>query len=432
MAFQQNLTTINDNSQITPVIKMHTIKVVNIRSLQQLPSTSQTFNEPEANGDNEDYRGGKDVVIKVENRENECSEYEEDDSVKDSQFIPECVYECSDSESEPVNDVSDSEEGLIAAEFNTNANAEESESGPVNGVSDSEEGLIAAEFNTNAIAEESPYNLNGEQSSSTGSLNVTMEVRPRKGRKRKYELTREEIRIRKYKNLPHVNSRNKLIESKDFIDYDCGCPLKCNDLISVQKRRSEFQKFYDFGSYNSQSMFIAACVKEKPVKRSYVSKKSKDKATRRQFSREYYLSGVRVCKNMFLKTLQTTSKRVDTSLKKIRSDEAITDKRGNHGGWNKIAEEDELFIVNHIKKMPTCRRENSDARFLMPEMKLRTIYDLYGEEVEKIPRRKVSFSKFKNIFFTKFDLKTKPLKRNVRNQNNNAFVMQEHHPASEI
>lgn len=367
---------------------MHTIKLVNIKSLQQ----SQTLDDPKANGNNEDCRRRKDIVVKVDDRENEYSEYEDDDIVKDSKFIPECVYECSDSES-----------------------------GAVNEVSDSEEGLNAAEFSTNAIVEELPNNSNVEQSSSTGS-----EIRPRKGRKRKYELTREEIRIRKYKNLPHVNSRNKLIESKHFIDYDCSCPLKCNDLISVQKRRVEFQKFYDFGSYNAQSMFIAACVKEKPVKRSYVSKKSKDKATRRQFSREYYLSGVRVCKNMFLKTLQTTSKRVDTSLKKIRSDEAITDKRGNHGGWNKIAEEDELFIVNHIKKMPTYRRENSDARFLMPEMKLRTIYDLYGEEVEKIPRRKVSFSKFKNIFFTKFNLRTKPLTKDVRNQSNNAFVMQEH------
>lgn len=50
---------------------------------------------------------------------------------------------------------------------------------------------------------------------------------------------------------------------------------------------------------------------------------------------------------MFVKTIQTTPKRIDTALKKMRLD-SISDKRGINGGRNKFDEESETFVINYV------------------------------------------------------------------------------------
>lgn len=115
---------------------------------------------------------------------------------------------------------------------------------------------------------------------------------------------------------------------------------------------------------------------------------------------------------MFIKTLRISTKRVNSALKKLRSD-SITDKRGRaQGEKNKIDEQREQEIINQINRMPKyksyyCRNQCSDADFLPQEMTLSLMYRKYKEEVEK----PVSFQTYRRIFLTKFNLKFKTLKK---------------------
>lgn len=252
--------------------------------------------------------------------------------------------------------------------------------------------------------------------------NENLEGRQRKGRKRKYGgLSRKERTEKKYKNLPYVNTKNVLIEPKKFLDYDCSCIRKCKELVPVEKRLKEFQKFYELGSYNAQSMYLAACVKEQPVKRSYVSTNTSNISKKKKYSRLYFLQGIQVCRDMFIKTLQTTPKRVNTSLCKMRSDDGLVDRRGTQGGHNKISPDVELFLINIIKKLPKYvshyrRNEYGDAKFLKPDMTFPKVYRLYCEEAQAAGIPSVSYDKAKQVFLTKFNLRTKKLKKDTCNR----------------
>ncbi|KAF9418473.1 hypothetical protein HW555_004761 [Spodoptera exigua] len=207
--------------------------------------------------------------------------------------------------------------------------------------------------------------------------------RPKRGRKPKYGgISREERKKRKYTNLSYVNSKKKIVSPKEFIDYECNCLKKCHENISVEKRLAQFKKFYSLGSYNAQNMFLTALINEQPVKRHYVATDNKTQVSKKKsYSRQYFLDGVSVCRDMFVKTLQTSAKRINTSLCKMRSDSCITDNRGLHGGFNRTPPESEEFVINLIKKLPTYishyrRQETEGAKFLRPDMTLSKIYEL--------------------------------------------------------
>lgn len=246
--------------------------------------------------------------------------------------------------------------------------------------------------------------------------------RPKKGRKRKFgQMTREERKERKYKNLSYVNYKKNEVNPKIFNDYNnCNCEKKCYDRITLQDRQAEFKKFYELGSYHAQNMYIVATVKEVPVKRRYISQ-SQNSSKNRAFSRQYFLKGIQVCREMFVKTIHTTPKRIDTALKKMRLD-SITDKRGINGGRNKTNEESETFFKSVVEKLPTyishyCREKVGAAKFLRSEMKFSKIYQLYTEEAAQSEGINVlSYPKAKQIFLTKFNLRTKPLNKDTCNK----------------
>ncbi|CAK1598006.1 unnamed protein product [Parnassius mnemosyne] len=247
--------------------------------------------------------------------------------------------------------------------------------------------------------------------------------RPKKGRKPKYGgLSREERKTRKYTNLSYVNSRKKIVSPKKFIDFQCCCVKKCHENVTVEKRLAQFKKFYSLGSYNAQNMLLTALVKEQPVKRHYVATDNKTNVSKKKFySRQYFLDGVSVCRDIFVKTLQTSAKRINTSLCKMRSESRITDNRGVHGGRNRASPESEEFVINFIKKLPTYishyRREKTDgAKFLRADMTLSKIYELYSDEAKTAGVKILSTAKVNKLFFTKFNLRTKSLKKDTCNK----------------
>lgn len=234
--------------------------------------------------------------------------------------------------------------------------------------------------------------------------------RPKKGRHNKYPgqtfSTRKKL---KDSNLNYYTVKGKLRESRQFINFQCNCPKKCNEKVPVETREKLFKKFWELASYDSQTGFIASTVKEFSVKRkrsNCASKKSK------AFSRIYYLSNIEVCRNIFINTYQISTKRVNTSLTKLREGR-LKDERGNIGdvmkGKNKICPEVVEKIVKHIKQFPIYishyTRAQTDAKFLSYDLTESKMYELYLQD-ENNP--KVSFTFYKKIFYTHFNLRRKP------------------------
>lgn len=149
-----------------------------------------------------------------------------------------------------------------------------------------------------------------------------------------------------------------------------------------------------------------------------------------------------VCREIFRKTLQVSTKRINTALYKFRSG-GLKDKRGlAQGGQNKISDAQLEEVKCHINKLPRYkshyRRRDTDAEFLAVDMTLAKIYELFIEqkfgesrdllkswkEEKNKPAKNdiaaqvggiVSFSTYRRIFLTHFNLKFKSLKKDTCN-----------------
>ncbi|KAL4083711.1 hypothetical protein QTP88_029027 [Uroleucon formosanum] len=201
--------------------------------------------------------------------------------------------------------------------------------------------------------------------------------RPKKGKKRKYtEQSRANIKLLKNSNLSYYNYKNKKIDPKKFKDFDCVCPMKCVQKVSLEQRKLEFDNFWKIGEYTAQNAYIAALVNEIPIKR-----------------------------------------RINTALKKIHGRAPLLDQRGvKNGGLNKIHDEKLKIIKEHIDKIPKYKshycREQSSFQYLPLEMTLEKMYAAYKEENMT---ESVSFSSYKRFFYDNFNLKFKSLKKDTCN-----------------
>lgn len=91
----------------------------------------------------------------------------------------------------------------------------------------------------------------------------------------------------------------------------------------------------------------------------------------------------------------------------------MTDQRGKSGDHNKFTDEKIEKVKDHIKKIPRYKshycRATTDSSFIPPEYTLKKLYELYKEETDD----PVSQSKYNEIFYTNFNLKRKPLKKDT-------------------
>ncbi|CAH0562935.1 unnamed protein product [Brassicogethes aeneus] len=229
--------------------------------------------------------------------------------------------------------------------------------------------------------------------------------RPKKGRKTKYPGQTFKIRKQlKNSNKTHYTVKGKLVKGKEFTDFNCNCSLKCTERLPINVRQNFFEKFWALGSYETQTTFIAATVKQEGVKR-----KRNLASVKRSFTRTYKFNDAIVCRNMFIKTLQISTKRVDTALKKFYLGN-IQDGRGKFGCVNKqLPEDTKAKVITHIASFPTyvshyCRN-STESRFLPMDLTLNKMYELYKAEPSN---PKVAFSTYKKMFYLNFNLRRKP------------------------
>lgn len=247
-------------------------------------------------------------------------------------------------------------------------------------------------------------------------LDKPIRGRPKKGRKRLYsEHTRAQSKNLKYANLPYHNGK-KLIEPKTFKDYVCQCQKQCSNLITKEKREEEFQKYVTLGSYEAQLLYLVNCISERPKSRSYFTRNTKtNRRIPKQYSRSYRIGNTQVCRDMFLNNFQITSSKVNKCLIKFRKG-LVKDGRGHNGGWNKTSEEDVDFIKQFIESLPkdNKRDKNNGRQYLkfgMPK-----VYELYLEEHKNYygeSKKPSSFAVVKNTFYNCFNLRCKPLKKDI-------------------
>lgn len=95
--------------------------------------------------------------------------------------------------------------------------------------------------------------------------------RPKKGRKRKHpEFTIAQAKARKYNNKSYL-TKKKYVQPKVFHDYSCSCQRQCYQLVSLEKRQEEFEKFVTLESYEAQALYIAKTVRESKKKTELTS-----------------------------------------------------------------------------------------------------------------------------------------------------------------
>lgn len=238
--------------------------------------------------------------------------------------------------------------------------------------------------------------------------------RPKKGRKRKYEgQTRTTRKTRTNSNKEYYSARGKLVQPKQFIEVKCPCSMECDQKVSVDERKYFFEHYWNLKDYNAQTTYLSTCIRQEKIKRKTIAARNPEK---RQFSRHYFINKNLVCRNMFVKTLQISTKRVNTALCKVRN-LSILDRRGSAGGHNKISDEQKNAVIDHINKFPRykshyCRERKDEQEYLTEGTTLPVMYNLYKNENVNT----VSFSSYKKIFLKDFNLKVKKPKNDTCNK----------------
>lgn len=124
-------------------------------------------------------------------------------------------------------------------------------------------------------------------------------------------------------------------------------------------------KYWDLGTYNAQTGYIAALVQQHPIQR-----KKAPTSTRRTYSRIYTLDNEPVCRDTFIHTLRISPSRVNTALFKANNSSTMRDKRGLHSGGNLKQPVGTINLIkDHIRSFPSykshyCREERATTRFL--------------------------------------------------------------------
>lgn len=119
---------------------------------------------------------------------------------------------------------------------------------------------------------------------------------------------------------------------------------------------------------------------------------------------------------MFTFRYGVSPKRVNTALNKLRSETSMTDVDAQEAIIsNKLKEESVQKVIVHIRKIPKYKshycRVKTDREFLLTYMTLQVMYDLYKIDTQN----PVSLSKYKEVFYSNFNLTRKQLNKDTCN-----------------
>jgi len=229
---------------------------------------------------------------------------------------------------------------------------------------------------------------------------------------------REEAKMKRNSGDQYVSRSGKIIPKKLFKDVDCHCPLSCSAKVSTDEKNNMFNLYWK-SSREAKLAYICGHVRQCSVKRRY---SDKEDCSRRQKTRLFYFtkadnSSVRVCKEMFCKTIQISNGCLDRTLKReingsVGDDESevsggFEERRGKKEPANKSAKKDIDAVIEHINSFPHyishyCRRDSQGAKYLPQYLNLALMYRMYKEDHGE---KSVSESIYRKIFKKEFNLK---------------------------
>lgn len=128
------------------------------------------------------------------------------------------------------------------------------------------------------------------------------------------------------------------------------------------------------------------------------------------YTRKYYLPAVngrvRVCKMMFLSTLNITDKKTRILSAKIVKNYGISfeDRRIENGGQNRIPIEHIKYIENHINSFPAYTshygREKSSKMYLSNDLTIARMFRLYEKKCAEDNHEPVEYDAYRKVFRT--------------------------------
>ncbi|XP_070183840.1 uncharacterized protein [Littorina saxatilis] len=228
-------------------------------------------------------------------------------------------------------------------------------------------------------------------SQATSPFTVPTQDKPRQSRKRlRHEDDwKENKRKRLRNNGESYVSRAGKLKRKRELKSGCGdqCRNKCKSKVSEDERIQIFHSFWKLGCLTQQRQYLCKTVKKREKKSTHTKSSS-----RRGSTYEYHLhihgKIVKVCKKMFLDTLDISDTVVATSLKNINSlGTCDAEKRGKQSqrGNSKDSEKDE--IRKHINSFARVEshyaRKDSTREYLESSLSLLKMYELYVQKREK-------------------------------------------------
>jgi len=264
--------------------------------------------------------------------------------------------------------------------------------------------------------------------------NLTIIREPDRSRKRRRACVNEWKRNvqKRLRNAgeEYTSSSKKKIPAKSFYNFVCHC--KCTEKVSVEERKSMFDLYWK-SSREAKLAYLCGHVKQSDVGRRYTTTgdTSRRKKTRVYFATTENGGSQKVCKASFLKTLQISNGSLDRALKcELRG--TFKELRGTGTPKNKLQHSAIVAIRNHIGSFPQyeshyCRASAKNVQFLPQSLNLCLMHRLYQDQQHISGNIAVSLSKYKQVFYTEFNLKFKKPKKDTCNKCDNFYIQLEAH-----
>jgi hypothetical protein len=178
-----------------------------------------------------------------------------------------------------------------------------------------------------------------------------------------------EKNLRKSKRLKgnsYRDTNGNRVAARHVKPSDCearSCRLKCSTKVSDEQRQQVFDQFYQLGSWEAQTAYIVQSILEYPVSRHTAQdenyKKTPTRAHYLKLTDEDSTNSVRVCRNMFINTLNINSARVHYALQHKRTDKS--DRRGRHESRKTLSDVIKNKVENIFQNFHVMYRITAEA-----------------------------------------------------------------------
>lgn len=188
----------------------------------------------------------------------------------------------------------------------------------------------------------------------------------------------------------------------------CNCKSRCYEQITEVDRLIIFDDFWkNHCSWEEKRRYIAKRVTRIKIKRRTMRGRDETRSCSRRYVLRINEEDVKVCKTMFLNTLDIGIAFVNSTFNKMKVDGFFEpDMRGKKSSANKTSEAIVQSVKNHISSN-LCPRQNNQkkGREIKPNIDVKKMYQNYEEDMQKKGRNESQYAKlwlYRKVFRTDF------------------------------